>query len=151
AKPTSQPVFGYGDDNRPVLPGDMEKHYAEYLKGLPPVERAEELTKYTRNPGEFYYGPGVFKLAKGEHPRPGYDGKSLPGVILGRDTIFNRQASGEYERGPSYPMGVECRLTMLPVTRGGSLSTEPPPNPTFRYVDDSRTGIHEIDSRNVYV
>ncbi len=26
-----------------------------------------------------------------------------------------------------------------------------PPRATFRYVDDSRTGIHDIDSRNVYV
>ena len=49
------------------------------------------------------------------------------------------------------PLGEACYLTVLPLTRTGDVSPEPPPKPLFRYIDDSRTGIHEIDSMNVYV
>lgn len=83
--------------------------------------------------------------------RPGYEGKPYPGIIIGRDIIAQRMPSGEYRRLESYPRGEHCFLTVLPLTRGGDVSSEPPPKPSFRYIDDSRTGIHEIDSQNVYV
>jgi len=157
ARPTSQPVYGY-DNGMAVLPPDLEKHYADYLAKLPPEKRDAETEKFRRNPGDRYFGPGVFKLAESPESestdefdlKPGFEGRPYPGVIVGRDTIFSRQASGEYPRR-EYPIGSTAILTMLPLTRGGALSQEPPPKPAFRYVDDSRTGIHEIDSRNVYI
>lgn len=159
ARPTGQPVYGFGDDGRARLPSEMEAHYDQYLSKLPVDQRKAEQDEFRRNPGEGYFGPGVFKLAEtpatgptdSEFPRPGFEGKPYPGVIVGRDTIFQRRASGEYSRNPDYPIGTAVVLTMLPLTRGGAIGTEPPPKPAFRYVDDSRTGIHEIDSRNVYV
>lgn len=159
AQPTSQPVYGFDDGGRAQLPADMEQHYAEYVAALPPDKRAAEIEQYQRHPGEGYFGPGVIKMADTPSsgpteellPRPGYVGKAYPGVILGRDTIFQRRASGEYSRSPDHPLGAAIWLTMLPLTRGGDVSPEPPPKPVFRYVDDSRTGIHEIDSRNVYI
>jgi len=159
AQPTSQPVYGFDDGGRALLPPEMERHYAEYLAKLPAETRTAELKQFARNPGEGYFGPGVFKMAETPSsgpdadvlPRPGFEGNPLPGVILGRDTIFQRKASGEYTRNPDYPIGTKLYLTMLPLTRSGSVATESPPKPAFRYLDDSRTGIHEIDSRNVYV
>jgi len=151
SSPTSQPVFGFDAHDMAVLPPEMEKRYRDYLAGLSEEDRKAEIERFSRKPGEMYFGPGVFKMASKEPTAPGYEGKALPGVILGRDTVFNRLPSGEYARGRDYPIGSPCYLTMLPITRGGDISPEPPPKPIFRYVDDSRTGIHEIDSRNVYV
>ena len=159
AQPTSQPGCGFDDGGRAQLPPDLEEHYADYVAALPPEKRAAEIEEFSRRPGEGYFGPGVIKMAETPSsgpmddvlPRPGYVGKGYPGVIVGRDTIFMRRASGEYSRSPEHPLGAPVWLTMLPLTRGGDVSPEPPPKPVFRYVDDSRTGIHEIDSRNVYV
>jgi lipoprotein-releasing system permease protein len=149
--PQQQPVYGFDADGIAVLPDDMDRRYQAYLAGLPPVKRAEELQHYKREPREFYPGPGVFEMASGAESKPGYEGKPFPGVIIGRDIIAQRMPSGEYHRSEECPRGEQCFLTVLPMTRGGDISPEPPPKPPFRYVDDSRTGIHEIDSMNVYV
>jgi lipoprotein-releasing system permease protein len=93
----------------------------------------------------------VFAPAASPDSKPDYEGKAYPGVIIGRDVLFRRRPSGEYARDVRYPRGEACFLTVLPLTRTGSVSPEPPPKPLFRYIDDSRTGIHEIDSMNVYV
>ncbi|HVP11197.1 MAG TPA: FtsX-like permease family protein [Phycisphaerae bacterium] len=149
--PQQQPVYGFDDNGIAVLPDEMDKHFQAYLAGLPPEKEAEEEKLYRREPNELYPGPGVFEMASGTEPRPGYQGKPFPGVIIGRDVIFQRMPSGEYHRSQDCPRGEQCFLTVLPLTRGGDISSEPPPKPSFRYVDDSRTGIHEIDSMNVYV
>lgn len=146
--PQQQPVYGFNEAGLAVLPPEMEARFESYLNSLPPAKRAEEARKYRREPGDLYPGPGVFK---GPEKQPGYEGRELPGVIIGRHIMANRMPSGEYRRNPKYPRGETCYITVLPLTRGGDISPEPPPKPSFRYVDDSRTGIHEIDSMNVYV
>lgn len=149
--PQQQPVYGYDENYLPVLPGDMDRRFGAYLAGLSAGKRAEEEQHYKRVPSEFYPGPGVFEMASGSEPKPGWEGKPLPGIIIGRDIIAQRMPSGEYHRSEECPRGEQCFLTVLPLTRGGDISAEAPPKPSFRYVDDSRTGIHEIDSMNVYV
>lgn len=153
--PTSQPVWGEDEKGVAVLPDGMDRHYyQDYLPSLPRDKQEKEEKEFRRDPGGGYPGPGVFEPAPGpdDHPGPpGYIGRPYPGVIIGRDILFRRLASGEYPRNPDYPVGEQCLLTMLPLTRGGDISAEPPPKPSFRYVDDSRTGIFEIDSMNVYV
>jgi hypothetical protein len=147
-----EPVYGFDERGIAALPGDRDRHYSEdYLPGLSPDQRAAEDKQYRRERGEPYPGPGVFELAASEALKPDYEGKEFAGVIVGRDIISRRLASGEYRRTEEYPCGEQCCLTMLPLTRGGDLSQEPPPKPSFRYVDDSRTGIYDIDSMNVYV
>jgi len=150
-EPQSQPVYGFDEKNIAVLPEELERQYARYLADLPPDKRIEEEQRYKRGPGEFYPGPGVFEIASGSEPKPGWEGKPLPGVIIGRDLLAPRLPSGEYRRSEECPRGEQCFLTVLPLTRGGDISAEAPPKPAFRYVDDSRTGVHEIDSMNVYV
>lgn len=146
--PQGQPVYAFDERNIAVLPEECERKYRAYLDSLPPEERAKEEEKYRREPHDFYPGPGVFK---GPEEKPGVIGKEYPGVIIGRNILFRRLPSGDFRRGENYPRGEACYLTVLPMTRGGDVSPEPPPKPTFRYVDDSRTGIYEIDSLNVYV
>ena len=155
--PRPQPHWGFVDDLIAVLPEDQERAYREYLGRLSPDERADHDRRYRRESGYIYHGPGVFREDPesvndpDRLPTPGYAGTPFPGVIIGRDIVAHRLPSGDFRRQPDYPRGEHCFLTMLPLTRGGDIGQEPPPKPSFRYVDDSRTGIHEIDSMNVYV
>jgi len=146
--PQAQPVWAYNERGIATLPGDMDEHFERYLQSLPPAEQAEARARYRREPGDYFPGPGVLE---GPAETPGFVGDPYPGMIIGRDIIGRRMPSGEYRRSPSFPRGAQCVLTVLPLTRTGDVSPEPPPKPAFRYADDSRTGIHEIDSRNVYI
>ncbi|MBI5865706.1 MAG: hypothetical protein HZB38_14595, partial [Planctomycetes bacterium] len=104
--------------------------------------------------------PGRWEVnedAEGEqelgHPTvlaPGWtdEDRKLPGVILGRDIVARRETDGRYRR--LYPKGLPVRLTVVPVTIRGKVDPKPV-SKGFRYVDDSLTGIYEIDSRHVYV
>ncbi len=132
-------------------PVAMDEHYQRYIASLPSEEREEELKRFRRAPEERYAGPGVFKPCFGAECRVDFIGDGYPGIIIGRDVLFRRRASGEYERDSQLYLGTACRLTVLPISRDGSVSQESPPAPWLRYIDDSKTGIHEIDSRTVYV
>lgn len=148
-EPRAQPVYGFDERDLPVLPGDMDAHYARYVASLPPEERTDEEYRYRREPFRPYPGPGEFELA--EDGRPGYVGREFPGIIIGRDILFDRRPSGEYMRSGRYPLGTACRVALMPLTRTGVVAQQAPPTPALRYVDDSRTGIHEIDSMKCYV
>jgi ABC-type lipoprotein release transport system permease subunit len=83
--------------------------------------------------------------------RPGYGGKSYYGVIIGRDLIATREASGQYRRYDTYPRGAEMLVSVLPLTQKGTFTLQEPISLPLRYVDDSRTGVYDIDSICVYV
>jgi lipoprotein-releasing system permease protein len=102
-------------------------------------------------------GMNLFLAEKGLNPVPGvYDlspsyspemvGDPWPGLIIGRDIIAKREPDGSYERSSLYPRG--CMATVL-MGRGEGSQMDQMRQP-FRYTDDSRTGIYEIDSRHVY-
>ncbi len=78
---------------------------------------------------------------------PDMTGDKWPGLIVGRDIIARRLASGAYSRYWNYPRGCLMTVTMLPVDDTGAIEYIKKP---FRYVDDSRTGIYEIDSQHIY-
>lgn len=89
--------------------------------------------------------PGYLTLA--DDDQAGFAGESQPGLIIGRDILAVRGSDGRYDR--SYPRGAAVSLTLW----AGSLSGNIDPIPTrqpFRYADDSRTGIYDIDSQHVY-
>lgn len=90
---------------------------------------------------------GEYKLVEGTLP-PEMAGDPLPGLIIGRDIIAKRLPDGKYERYGVYPRGCPVTVTLLPVSESGTVDT--PVKQPFRYVDDSRTGIYEIDSEHVY-
>jgi len=88
---------------------------------------------------------------EGLRTKPSYSGKRLYGVVLGRDLIASRQMSGDYERYSFYPRGLEMLVSVLPLTSKGTFTMQQPISLPLRYVDDSRTGVFEIDSICVYV
>lgn len=148
-----RPVYGLGPNGRVALPGKMDAYYDDkYLPSLPPDEREQQEKRYARHVGEkFFPGPGLILPSDKKDESPGYRGKDFPGIILGADLTLNRLPSGEYDRDNGYALGEEVYVTMLALTRTGDTMNEPPPKVLFRYVDDSRTGIHEVDSKNVYI
>ncbi len=93
--------------------------------------------------------PGVWEFDP-NHPSPGYVGDPLPGIIVGRDIIAERQSDGRYLYPEIYPKGCKVTLTVWATSSGGSVDPIPIKR-AFRYADDSRTGIYEIDSQSVYV
>ncbi len=96
---------------------------------------------------------GQYALNEPNDPRaipgpPAMRGPPYPGLIIGRDIVAERLPSGAYKRFHAFPRGCVATLTLLPVTGTGSVDT--PIKQPFRYADDSRTGIYEIDSQHVY-
>lgn len=79
---------------------------------------------------------------------PEMHGDPHPGLIIGRDIIARRLPDGRYQRFWHTPRGCLVTLTLLPMSVTGTLDT--PVRQPLRYVDDSRTGIFEIDSKHVY-
>jgi len=90
-------------------------------------------------PGEWAYDASV--------DGPTYDEDPLPGVIIGRDMLHRREEDGRYTL--NVPKGAKYILTFI--TMNDSANLDPPVKAAFRMVDDSRTGIYEIDSRSAYV
>lgn len=100
--------------------------------------------------------PGVFAWNTAPDPNepertrtgpPTLSGNELPGLIIGRDICAWRDSDGTYDR--RYALGRLVDLTVLPVSVEGNANPKPD-KLRFRYADDSRTGIYEIDSKHVY-
>lgn len=142
----AMPMWRVDERGLPRLPADYERAYADYQKETddPDVE-----AKYKRQPFQPYPGPGVFKWAEGL----GYDESDsdlLPGIIIGVDMVAWREKDGSYTR--KYDKGARVRVQVPSLTRSGAFKkTEPFIQGFFRYVDDSRTKIFDIDSKNIYV
>lgn len=90
--------------------------------------------------------PGFYAF-NDETGLPAIMGEPYPGLILGRDIIAQRESDGRYDRS-LYPRGTRLTLTLAPTPLGGTVDA--PVKQAFRYVDDSRTGIYDIDSQHVY-
>ncbi|MFH1746519.1 MAG: FtsX-like permease family protein, partial [Planctomycetota bacterium] len=78
---------------------------------------------------------------------PALVGDPFPGLILGREIIARRYPDGKYDR--RYTRGTLVTLTLWATSARGQVDPIPIKQP-FRYADDSRTGIYEIDSQHVY-
>ncbi len=88
--------------------------------------------------------PGYFAV---DDQPSGYRGDPNPGLIIGRDIIAIRESDGRYKR--SYSRGTPVSLTLWASSMSGNIDPIPIKQP-FRYADDSRTGIYDIDSQHVY-
>ncbi|MBU0638584.1 MAG: FtsX-like permease family protein [Planctomycetes bacterium] len=149
-----KPVLGVlatpGGDPVPrlSLPEPLARALAQSrAAGIPDEDSAEtELNVILREEG-LPPIPGIYDF-NDEARTPGYVGEPYPGVIIGRDIIAKRLPDGRYERFPGYPRGCLLTLTLVPITDAATFET--PVKQQFRYVDDSRTGIYEIDSQHVY-
>jgi lipoprotein-releasing system permease protein len=80
-------------------------------------------------------------------------GESLYGLIYGLDIggFAHRDADGAYQR--YLPPYHACTISVIPLTMSGKVMDIATPARTQKFfmVDDSRTGVFDIDSTNVYV
>ncbi len=150
-EPAGMPTYSMDADQLPRLPSAYEAAWARTRAGA----AEDAVAPFQRRAGFPYPGPGRFarSLADGLPGVPPqeleYSGPELPGMIVGIEMLAWREADGTYTR--HYPKGTKVRLTVMSLTRDGNLSASPVTNRAFRYVDDSRTKIYDIDSKNVYV
>lgn len=107
------------------VPGDLNQILLEHNEQLIPG--------FYRSNGDD--GPGLF-------------GDELPGIIMGRDLVAQRESDGRYDR--LYPRGARITLTSWAASLTGNVDPIPQRR-VFRYTDDSRSGIYEIDSSHVYI
>lgn len=163
-----QPVLGVDPDRPPLISRDGETGYP--FDQLPPeLERALDQTRRrilaeTGKPltddgtvetrlndllreANLPIVPGYYARSHGPDLAPGYEGNPLPGLILGRDLVARRASDGRYER--QYPRGTVATLTLWAVSVRGQVDPIPIKQ-SFRYADDSRSGVYEIDSKHVY-
>jgi len=143
-----QPVAGWDEHDNRVLPEPFESAHQKWRQ----TASAEELAEYDRMP--YSPPPGARVFAQTVAP-PGYVGgdefeaEDLYGVIIGCDVINERTKTGDYLR--HYALDSEMLLTLLPMTREGTVSGEGSTTLSLRYADDSRTRVFEIDDLCVYV
>ncbi|HOB75355.1 MAG TPA: FtsX-like permease family protein [Phycisphaerae bacterium] len=99
-----------------------------------------------------YTGPGYFAEPESPLSRegPGWQGRPLPGVILGTDLCAERLRTGGYAR--YCRRGEMVALAVIPFNpKGGFQEGTGFLTMPLRYVDDCRTGVYDIDSMSVYV
>lgn len=148
------PVAGVTADGQIRLPGDLEEANAQWREWAA-REAPKELAEFEARPFAACGYPGVIHSGRGErvyaarYEEPAYLDAPFPGAIVGADVLFERLPDGKFDR--YLARGAMLSLTTQALSPAGTLTGEPPINIPVRYVDDSRTGIFEIDSTSVYV
>lgn len=161
--PQRQPIWGVDLNAPPLLLIDEERMYlrprlpAPYQEALERARQAgvQDTESTTTRTNRFLARlglppiPGVYEEPFAPEQPPLMTGNELPGIIVGRDIIAYRESDGTYTRPESLPRGCRITLTLWATTARANVDPIPIKQP-FRYADDSRTGIYEIDSQHVY-
>ena len=148
-KPAPDTVTGWRLD-RAILPKECEAAWQKWRSRAGP----EEIRKVPIDDRMEYQRPGYFRQIPADRlplePDPAWLEPALPGAVLGTDLCAKRLETGQYER---YNWrGEKVSLTFVPFSPSGKpLTATGMPSQLFRYVDDSRTGIYDIDSMSVYI
>ncbi len=147
------PLGGVDAQQKLVLPADLEAANARWRAE---ESDAKQLADYAAHPYEIVmYPPSVVLPIQGERvyafgdEGPGYVGPEKSGVIIGCDLLNERRPDGNFNR--HLARGADIALTLMPMSPTGNVTGEPPVRLPLRYVDDSRTGIFEIDDLCIYV
>jgi lipoprotein-releasing system permease protein len=145
-------MYGRNKNDEYVLPSDLESAFKQWRANASPEERAEvpieEDLRYER-PG--YYRPITpeIQMEQGS-AMPGWFDEAHKGIIIGTDLCARRTKDGSYNR--YHFRGEKVVLTMVPMSDVGTIrDATGMPWEFFRYIDDCRTGVYEIDSKSVYV
>ncbi len=147
----TQPIAGLGADGEITLPRDLEQANQQWQKQAD----ADDVAAYKRHAFNTTFHPYITPDIEGERvfamdiEEPRYDGAERDGIIVGCDLLNKRRKDGNFDR--YIARGAEVALTLMPLTPSGNSTGEPPIRLPMRYVDDSRTGIFEIDELCVYV
>jgi len=83
-------------------------------------------------------------------PNSGFDAGNLPGIICGTDLILPKTETGSYDRDKYDIYHAFVKLAVLDFS---TISSATPSMPTRTYwlVDDSKTGLWQVDFNTVYV
>lgn len=145
------PVAGFKENGPIRLPADLEEANARWRQAETDPEAIERFDANPFEPAPYPYvtpailGERVFSVAPGEAM---YEGAERFGIIVGCDLLNDRRPDGNFDR--HLARGAPIALTLQPLSAAGN-PNEPPVKVALRYADDSRSGIFEIDSMNVYV
>jgi len=151
-EPQAMPVAGFTEDGDLHLPPDLEEANQRWRTA---ETDPEKIAAYDQNPFEKTPYPYVTPATAGDRVfavdvgPPGYAEPELPSVIVGFDLLYVRGRDGSFLR--HYARGTQVALALFPLSPTGNPTGEPPVRVPMRYVDDSRTGIYEIDKLCVYV
>jgi lipoprotein-releasing system permease protein len=139
-----QPIGQILSDGTMRLPSDhVEANELWRARATP-----EEIADYDADPFEIAPFPGERVFEVWGDP-PGSIGAERPGVIVGCDLLNERKPDGGFTR--AYPRGMEVALALLPLSRRGNVVSDLGSTLALRYMDDSRTGVYDVDSMVVYV
>jgi len=150
------PCFGLNQHAKEILPPDLEAAYRKWAARASPAE-IEDVPIDDRLG---YKRPGYYRAIplddEPESLEPKWIGPELPGIILGRDLCAWRKTRDERQESKGgyirrYWRGEKVALAMLPMTDTGAPQDAILRRELFRYTDDSRTGVYDIDSASVYV
>ncbi|UCC30047.1 MAG: ABC transporter permease [Phycisphaerales bacterium] len=147
----SMPVAGMSESNVLQLPPDLEAANDKWRRQ---ETDPEAIASFDQGPFQHAPYPYVTPAILGERvyaadlAPPRYEGPEHYGVIVGCDLLNERREDGNFNR--YLARGAEVALMAGPLSRTGTTTGEPPILVPLRYVDDSRTGIFEIDSFCVY-
>ena len=172
------PRYGYDGRGNAILPPNLEAAWQKYLAtaGKEDAEKAkQDIDKEME-----YQRPGYYRRIPSDQailsPGPTWleTEKPLPGIIFGTDLVADvrkkevaanrslshllellaeaREKGGSAPYDRYYPRGMKAILTLVPFSTSGSGIDELNlPKMVFRYADDGKTGIWDIDSQSVYV
>jgi lipoprotein-releasing system permease protein len=150
--PQPMPVAGMGNADRLLLPPDLEAANAAWRRQETDTKAIEsfDADPFRRTPYP-YVTPAILgeRVFAADLGAPRYEGPEHHGAVVGCDLLNERRADGNFDR--HLARGAVVALTLMPLSRTGTATGEPPIRLPLRYVDDSRTGIYEIDSLCVYV
>lgn len=150
--PQSMPVAGFTEAGDLALPPKYEAAHAKWLES---ETDADAIALFEADPFHPVPYPDVVSLADAErvyaadYGEPRMEGPQHAGIIVGCDLLNYRQPNGDFFR--YLARGTMVALTLVALSPRGTPLGEPASTWPLRYVDDSRTGIYEIDSFSVYV
>jgi len=140
------------ESGRPSLPKVLKEANARWRAT---ETDPDKIAEFDAAPYEIAARPGVvpgfsgFRGFQADFGKPSIDGPERDGIIVGCDLMNIRRYDGKFDR--PVVRGAPVSLALLPLTQSGNMTGEAPIKLALRYVDDSRTGIYEIDSLCVYV
>lgn len=146
------PAYGRTADGTTALPPDIEAAWQRWWSSA----TEEEKKKAPIDPEMPYHRVGYYRplpleeLLASENAGPRWYGPELPGVILGTDMCARRDEKGRYIR--YHYRGEEVQVTLVPMLESGKLTTATGARTqVFRFSDDCRTGVYDIDSMAAYL
>lgn len=146
-------VVGVDEETgKPTLPEPLQEANARWRAT---ETDPEKIAEFDAAPYEIAARPSVvpsytgFRGFQADFGEPSIDGPQRSGIIVGCDLMNIRRPDGKFDR--PVVRGAPVALALLPLTQSGNMTGEAPIKLALRYVDDSTTGIYEIDTLCVYV